>query len=108
MSFRLDTGADVSVVPEHLLSKLQDQGSLRHADKVLLGPTKERLHVLGVLQATVTFKDSQTTDAFYVTRNVNEPLLGLDLIEAPKHHPTSKSAVDFSSSRSNQGVPLAF
>lgn len=61
-----DTVADVSVIPEHLLSKLQNQAGLQQPKKILLGPTKDCLHVLIMLQAPVTFKDAYVMGEFYV------------------------------------------
>lgn len=78
--FHLHTGADVSVVPGHIFSKLQAQVGLQKTDKVL-GTTIQLLHVLGVLQAPVTFKNRHVTGMFYITKNAAVPLLGLYLLK---------------------------
>ncbi|XP_077547676.1 uncharacterized protein LOC144159892 [Haemaphysalis longicornis] len=82
VDFRLDTGADVTVVPTGLLSRLEKQITLLKPDKLILGPAKQRLDIVGVLNATVSYKGTSVTADLHVTRGLDEPLLGLDLIES--------------------------
>ena len=44
LTFKLDSGADVTVVPYDSLLKLDGQTKLQPTDKVLLGPCKYKLN----------------------------------------------------------------
>lgn len=78
----IDTGADVTVVPASLLARLKEGDTLLKSDMLLLGPAKQRLEVLGAVPLTVTFNGTSVKANLYVTKDLNEPLLGLDLIES--------------------------
>ncbi|XP_064470230.1 uncharacterized protein K02A2.6-like [Ornithodoros turicata] len=82
VTFRLDTGADVTVVPTNLLSILKIESTLVKPDMVILGPARQRLDVVGTLHATVAFQGKRVEANLYVTKGLDEPLLGLDLIES--------------------------
>lgn len=56
---RLDTGANITVVPMGLLSRFEKGTTLLKPDMVILGLAKQRLDILGVMQDTVTFNDIQ-------------------------------------------------
>ncbi|XP_037520549.1 uncharacterized protein LOC119397183 [Rhipicephalus sanguineus] len=75
VQFRLDTGADVSALPEDTYLNLSSSAPLRESDKFLIGPSNEQLDVLGMIEATVVYKGATTSERFYVARNLGEPLL---------------------------------
>lgn len=77
--FKVDSGADVTVVPPSL------PGVPRKLDAVegeLIGPGNQPLPVLGTFQATLAWKDKRTVQQLYVMRAQTTPLLGLPAIEA--------------------------
>ncbi|XP_064483016.1 uncharacterized protein K02A2.6-like [Ornithodoros turicata] len=81
VTIRLDTAADVTVVPTNLLWKLKIESTLGKPDMVILGPARQRLDVVGTLHSTVAFQGKSVEANLYVTKGLDEPLLGLDLIE---------------------------
>jgi transcriptional regulator len=50
IQFKIDTGADLSVVPEYVFKKLKNI-KLVKADKILFGPGQKQLQVLGKLDS---------------------------------------------------------
>ena len=56
MKFRVDTGADVTVISSGDYANLREP-ELLHTDKVLSGPQNEHLKVLGKLLTRIEFAD---------------------------------------------------
>ena len=83
VKFRIDTGADVTVVPETYFRKLD---SLEETDKQLYGPGGSMLEVVGIHKATMQTKNSSTVQKtvqdLYVVRGLQKPLLGRPAIQA--------------------------
>ena len=80
VEFKIDTGADVSVVPKSLLNKLKIT-SLKQSKKNLQGPGSNTLAVQGKFTAVVTYKRKKVTEDIYVIQNLRTPLLGRPAIE---------------------------
>ena len=82
--FKIDTGADVTVIPEadYLRSGLPQ---LRTTSKTLFGPGREKLPVKGVVKGVLkTSSLKETLQDIYVIANLKEPLLGRPAINALK------------------------
>ena len=79
VKFRIDTGADVSVVPDSYFRKLD---GLQKTDKQLYGPGGSKIEVLGVHRATIESKNSKTVQDLYVVKGLKQPLLGKPAIQA--------------------------
>jgi hypothetical protein len=77
VKFKLDTGADVTVVPENCAPK-----PLQTTKKKLFGPNQSQLKVVGTFKATLKFGDVTSTQELYVVRGLREPLLGKPAIQA--------------------------
>ena len=75
IKFRVDTGADVTVISSGDYANLREP-ELLHADKVLSGPQNEHLKVLGKLLTKIEFGDKQTVQEVYVIHFLFQPLLG--------------------------------
>ncbi|XP_062855259.1 uncharacterized protein K02A2.6-like [Trichomycterus rosablanca] len=72
---KIDTGADVTAVPERMCS--QDQLSkLKRASKVLKGPRGRQLTVKGIFTATLKKGQKSTSQEVYVVKELATPLLG--------------------------------
>ncbi|GFO47141.1 Pol polyprotein [Plakobranchus ocellatus] len=70
-TFKLDTGAAVSVVGEDFA----DGRDLQPSDKILRGPGNTPLHVLGVFQACLKYKNRKIREALYIIQGQHHCLL---------------------------------
>ena len=80
LKFKIDPGADVSVVPESTFKRLKDV-EMQPASKHLTGPDKQALRVCGQFSATCTYKDRQIQEEFFVVRDLQRALVGRVAIE---------------------------
>lgn len=81
LTFKLDTGADVTVIPATACST-DLHGTLTRAEKPLCGPSGETLKVKGQFTAEMRYKDKTTTQTVYVVQRLATPLLGFPAILA--------------------------
>ncbi|KAI2648260.1 hypothetical protein H4Q32_018307 [Labeo rohita] len=81
ISFKLDTGADVTSIPESVFDPKRD-GKLDKPLKRLVGPGKHLLDVKGCFQGKMCAKGRSTDQPVYVVAGLAQPLLGLPAIQA--------------------------
>ena len=81
VEFKIDTGADVTVIPMSVFRSIPDT-TLKPAMKTLSGASCTTLQVKGQFNATLKYRDKETTEEVYVVRMLNRPLLGRPAIEA--------------------------
>lgn len=81
LEFKVDTGADVTVIPESAY-RPNDDGKLETASIPLNGPTGEALEVCGQFKARLTRKGVESQQEIYVVRNLSRALLGRPAIQA--------------------------
>ena len=79
--FKVDTGADVTVIPETAYERERD-GSLTTSNVPLSGPTGVTLEVCGKFSGNLTWKEKESQQDIYVVRNLRRALLGKPAIEA--------------------------
>lgn len=79
--FKLDTGAEVTVISEDALNTLTTN-ELQSSTKRLCGPDNRPLKVVGQLSAMLQFKDCTCQQTAYVVRDLQQNLLGLPAIQA--------------------------
>ena len=79
--FKMDTGADVTVIPNTVLRKLH-QVKLSPPDRQLLGPNNQRLTVKGCFKGNLKSKTSSTSQHIYVVPGLHMPLLGRPAVES--------------------------
>ena len=79
MTFKLDTGAEVTAISStahQMLGNVQ----LITSYKVLYGPSRQPLQVVGRFMATLPHKDWRSQHQVYVVKGLNTNLLGLPAI----------------------------
>ena len=81
VEFHIDTGADVTVIPEKLYKKLKTS-QLQNCSKSLVGPSKEALNVLGKFKETLTHDSDFIKQDIYVVKGRCKPLIGHPAITA--------------------------
>ena len=81
MSFKMDTGAEVTVISKQAFDDLQGV-KLLPASKALYGPTYTPLRALGQFQVTLTKGQETSIQTVYVVDSLRTNLLGLPAITA--------------------------
>ncbi len=79
--FKIDTGADVTVIPETVYEKERD-GPMSRVEIRLSGASQHPLHVCGKFQGSLQRNITKTKQDIYVVRGLQKPLLGRPAIEA--------------------------
>ena len=81
VEFKIDTGADVTVIPKSVFKKIPDV-SLKSPTKTLSGASCRTLQVKGQFTANLNYQDKEATEEVYVVKSLNRSLLGRPAIEA--------------------------
>ena len=76
MVFKLDTGADVTVISSADLREFRNTIELQPPDRQLCGPSSVVLPVAGCFSGTLQYKDRITEETSYVVKQLQTPLLG--------------------------------
>lgn len=74
INFKIDTGADVTVIPLHLAKSFK----LTESKSKLYGANNTKLNVLGQFEATLAYRKREIVQRLYVVENLQQPLLGRD------------------------------
>ena len=81
VEFKIDTGADVTVISEQEYLSEQD-GPLTQTNRVLSGPSQQKLDVCGQILGNLSNQFQSTQQEIYVVRGLCKALLGRPAIEA--------------------------
>lgn len=81
VNFKLDTGADVTSIPESLYKPERD-GELRMPKRTLLGPSRYPLKVRGCFKAEMAARGRCTSQNIYLVSGLEQPLLSRSACEA--------------------------
>ena len=79
--FKIDTGADVTVIPDKYYSRAQD-GPLQPVQRILTGAGHQPLEVQGQIVGLLQYNNLQTEQTIFVIKGLSKPLLGRPAIEA--------------------------
>ena len=79
--FKLDTGAEATVMSEEVL-KLLGAVELKKPTKRLCGPDQKPLEVLGELQVNMSHKETTVVQPVFIIKQLKNNLLGLPAIKA--------------------------
>ena len=80
VKFKIDTGADVTVIPEDIFRRFK-LGRLQSTSKKLCGAEQKGLCIMGEIQEKLTLGETCVTKDIYVIKGLKEPLLGRPAIE---------------------------
>ena len=81
ISFKIDSGADVSVIPERIKNKLGIDVKIK-AEPRLFSADRRELRVLGISIINIVYNGKECSQEFYVVKDIHESLLGRPAIEA--------------------------
>lgn len=82
--FRVDTGADVTVISDDLYRSFFQKFRLVLIKDKLFGPGRNPLQIRGKFRASLAYKSKRTEQDIYVICGEQEPLLGKHAIDALK------------------------
>ena len=80
VKFKIDTGADVTVIPEDMFRRCK-LGRLQSTSKKLFGADQKGLRVIGEIRENLKLGETCVTEDIYVVKGLKEPLLGRPAIE---------------------------
>ena len=83
IDFKLDTGAEVTAVSHEVFARLKNV-TLQKATRVLLGPARQKLDVLGQFEGHFKHKGEACQQTVFVVKGLKTNLLGLPTIIALK------------------------
>ncbi|GLV46613.1 hypothetical protein CBL_20894, partial [Carabus blaptoides fortunei] len=75
ITFKIDTGADVTVLPAGQYSHLFQQNERNLPTRTLYGAAHTKLQVNTMVSATLSYKDKKTHENIYLVERTIEPLL---------------------------------
>ena len=81
VEFKLDTGADVSVIPTQLFESLKID-TMQPTEAKLTGASSQPLAVQGKFEANLQHKAKSSKQTVYVVSSLSKPLLGKPAIES--------------------------
>jgi hypothetical protein len=79
--FKIDTGADVTVISDNDYKGIKEQ-ILINSDKQISGPGNSKINVLGTFQCMLESQDTFSVQDIYVVKGLTKPLLGRPAIQA--------------------------
>ncbi|KAL1432308.1 hypothetical protein MTO96_013627 [Rhipicephalus appendiculatus] len=79
--FKIDTGADETVIPAELFTRLFPTITLQPARRRLQGPDGKSLAICGMAAMNMTFAGANSREDVYVLHGLRTPLLGKPAIE---------------------------
>ena len=79
--FKIDTGAEVTAMSEDTYRTLGSP-RLTKPEKILYGPSKQSLKVMGQFQGTINYQSRELVQPIFVVKGLNNNLLGLPAVTA--------------------------
>lgn len=79
--FKVDSGADVSVIGPETFNTLSHKPPLMVPDKALFGPSGVKLHTTGMFHTAVYFNEKKGKEIIYVIKGLRENLLSRGISE---------------------------
>ena len=79
--FKIDTGADVTAIPEAKYDEAQD-GPLQKSNRTLKGPNGQNLIVKELINAKLRRDQSEMEEKIYIVKGLQNALVGRPAIQA--------------------------
>ena len=76
VAFKIDSGADVTVIPSTTYQQLKMQPILKSTGKVLIGPCNYKLNCIGTFTSRLQHKRKTMSDEIFVVEGLEKSLLG--------------------------------
>ena len=76
VDFKIDSGADVTVMPYDTLLSLDLQTKLEATDKVLMDPCNYKLNCKGKVTVEQSYNSNTVKETMYAAESLARPLLG--------------------------------
>ncbi|GBL76715.1 Retrovirus-related Pol polyprotein from transposon 17.6 [Araneus ventricosus] len=76
IKFKIDSGADHTVLPANVFQNAFQNAKLEPPDKILCGPDRNPLKTLGKFKTNIEYKGKRCTEEIYVISNLQTCLLG--------------------------------
>ena len=76
IQFKIDTGADVTIIPESTYKTLKIKPDIKESKEILYGPGHNRLQVLGQFKGYLQKGGKTTQEEIFVIPGARQPLLG--------------------------------
>ncbi|GBM86660.1 Uncharacterized protein K02A2.6 [Araneus ventricosus] len=76
IKFKIDSGADHTVLPANVFQNVFQNAKLEPPDKILCGPDRNPLKTLGKFKTNIEYKGKRCTEEIYVISNLQTCLLG--------------------------------
>ena len=80
ITFKVDTGAEVTALSETTWKSMQTKPELRETKRILCGPDRQPLKVLGEMKTKLMLKTKSCTHTVFVVRGLQNNLLGLPAV----------------------------
>ena len=74
--FKIDSGADVTVIPLAVYQRSNLQPTLKSTSKVLMGPCNYKMNYIGTFTTQLRHGDKTTTEEIFVLKGLERSLLG--------------------------------
>ena len=74
--FKIDSGADVTVIPLTVYQRSNLQPTLKSTSKVLIGPCNYKMNCIGTFTTQLRHEDKTTTEEIFVVKGLERSLLG--------------------------------
>ncbi|KAJ3650090.1 hypothetical protein Zmor_021798 [Zophobas morio] len=81
IKFRVDSGADVNVIPLYMYKKYFGNNEIKPNKTKLLGYSGKQISVLGYITVSVSFKNKEYNIELFISKTNSRPVLGKDSIE---------------------------
>ena len=81
VKFKIDTGADVTVIPTSLYKK-SEHGSLKPSNRCLKGADRHPLQVIGSFTGKLSLNNTEVCEEIFVIQGLPIPLVGRPAISA--------------------------
>ena len=76
VKFKIDTGADISVIPAKLFSELGNNVTHQPTNRIFQGPSNYKLNSIGKFDAKLMSYNASIDDKFFFIDGLDRPLLG--------------------------------